>query len=295
MTLLQTGHNKCFDRSRKDYGKKRQKKSYQKPNECQTYKTWNRIEVEFRGVEKEEEEKPFLPNGTLIVEDFHQVMNHNEKGRGEHGGRFEYRTRSGILMEGKMIGVSQAGTHREPSAWDLESADEFGHLEGRLVGTILNGSQKGVLVEARYVIETDEKRDKEYRERTRKQPGAWRRKQIVMNLDGWGIIGCLESPLGKERTKPTIIWADEKPSLKRIPVKKVDPLPDKYFRSIEEIPKDVVEQFRKAEGGLLTSEGESRLRMMDRQFTNWDKSQDGFLSFEEFQSQNKPSALSLVN
>ena len=71
-------------------------------------------------------------------------------GRGFHMARYRWETRSGEVIEGRMRGITNAGSHRE-----CEKCDVLGHMEGVLGGRIVEGKRKGCRVRASYVIEYD--------------------------------------------------------------------------------------------------------------------------------------------
>jgi len=74
-------------------------------------------------------------------------------GRGYHLGRFEWAMGKSSLI-GRMSGVTNAGTHREP-AQPCEPCDRRGHMEGRLDAIVYRGEHEGCRVLATYVIDFD--------------------------------------------------------------------------------------------------------------------------------------------
>jgi hypothetical protein len=77
----------------------------------------------------------------------------NGHGRGYHSGRIEWRGRASRLI-GRMSGVTNAGTHRNPLA-PCEPCDRRGHMEGRLDAVVVDGEHKGCRVLATYAINFD--------------------------------------------------------------------------------------------------------------------------------------------
>ena len=75
-------------------------------------------------------------------------------GRGFHEGRFQWTSSMGNI-DGRMRGITNAGTHRRPPLSDCESCNERGHMEGQLLGRFVTGSNKGCRVRASYVINYD--------------------------------------------------------------------------------------------------------------------------------------------
>lgn len=58
-------------------------------------------------------------------------------GRGFHEGRFQWASAGGNI-EGRMRGITNAGTHRRPPLDDCEPCNVRGHMEGQLEGKILD-------------------------------------------------------------------------------------------------------------------------------------------------------------
>jgi hypothetical protein len=153
---------------------------------CDVFTTHSRLEVTLRGV-RELEGRSALADGTFTVDDFVEILS-SQGGRGEHAGTFTYLTEDGVRVRGAMLGISQAGTHRAPSSSSCEPAMPADHFEGRLTGTMLDGPDRGALVEARYAIQV--------------HPEGSRRRKLEMTLDGWRIVGCLAAPGGGEEPEP---------------------------------------------------------------------------------------------
>jgi hypothetical protein len=96
---------------------------------CPVLKTWSRMEVSLAGEPGFEGAQPFLGDGVLRLARFVQVLRQSGEGRGEHGGRFAYRTRDGVWVRGEMYGITRAGTHRRPLARACEQPREKDHSE----------------------------------------------------------------------------------------------------------------------------------------------------------------------
>jgi hypothetical protein len=234
---------------------------------CPVLKTWSRMEVALAGVPGFEGTQPFLGDGVLRLSRFVQVLGRSGEGRGEHGGRFAYRTKDGVWVRGEMYGITRAGTHRRPLARACEQPLEKDHSEGRLVGVVLNGPHKGAVVEARYVL------------RVSREKG--RRQGVALSLEGWGMKGCVTraATAALAAPPPTTVSAPAAGSPHpRVPS---TALPEPDFRPLSQIPADVVERFTRAEGGQLSPESERRLRTFDRRFRDLDVDKSGTLSAQE--------------
>jgi M6 family metalloprotease-like protein len=235
---------------------------------CETLKTWSRLTARLKGTPGVESSPHPLADGTFTIKELLQAVALDQNGRGEHSGRFEYVAADGTTVEGLMTGVSTAGSHRKPARMDLEHFDQRGHLEGRLFGRLTSGKSAGSQMIARYVVQISEEKG--------------RRSRILINVDGWLVAGCIDSPeakLPETERPPIVVVPPEVPSVRPKPV---ITLPEGTFRSITQLPPEVVERFRAAEGGKLSAEAEIRLRIADRQFTDIDRNSDGTLDKSEF-------------
>jgi hypothetical protein len=56
--------------------------------------------------------------------------------RGFHAGDFEWTVTAGLKVAGRMSGVTNVGTHREPPFKPCQKCDERGVMEGRLCGQV---------------------------------------------------------------------------------------------------------------------------------------------------------------
>ena len=59
-----------------------------------------------------------------------------EKGRGFHAGDFDW-VAPGVRVQGRMSGVTNAGTHRAPVFKECQRCDDIGVMEGRLCGQVV--------------------------------------------------------------------------------------------------------------------------------------------------------------
>lgn len=89
---------------------------------CQDQRWWKQLVVPMTGDATLETRRPVVPNGRLIVDSLIDVE--SGQGRGEEEGRFEY-LGDGFAATGTLVGVTQAGTHREP----LRSSSRPGRLK----------------------------------------------------------------------------------------------------------------------------------------------------------------------
>ncbi len=265
LRLDQTGKSRC----RPD-----DKDALCRAGSCGSYKTWSRLDVA-------------AGKDSLVVESLLQVME-GEGGRGVHGGTFEYRGSRGLLIQGQMLGVTRSGSHRAPLTEASETFDPPNHLEGRLVGQVMNGPDRGATVAAGYVLQTLRSA------LVVKKRKSFRLSSVAMTVEGWEFVGPLEAPVGQEPkkaeaavTKPEVPAAGRTllktpAGLPAVLVRERAELPEAFYRPLSAIPTDAVAAMTKVEGGRLSKTGERQLRLFDRKFRDLDANGDGVLSPAEF-------------
>jgi sugar lactone lactonase YvrE len=242
---------------------------------CQTYKSWGRLAVELKGVPSIEGASPVLRDGTLRMDQLIQILEKDEGGSGEHTGTFAFRTRDGVFVRGELMGLTRAGSHREPLRESCEKADAPRHFEGRMTGVILGGPAKGTVVEARYVLEMENRKG--------------RRRKVSMTIEGWGIRGCVAGSETRDaepgETTPGVSTPRPPPTRRTgNRIRFVEKLPDKFFRPLSALPPAAVSRITAIEGGRMTPEIERKLRLWDRRFRELDRDGQGSLSKAEFEA-----------
>ncbi len=234
---------------------------------CYTKKTWSRLRVKMKSG------TPALAKGILTVPHLLQVTDKHEKGRGLQSGLFEYRDKKGNWVKGEMLGVVRSGTHRAPPFADMEPADAKDHTEGTLRGTVVKGPSKGCQVEARYVMQVAKQTD-------------FRRSHVWMNVDGWKITGCVDTPvLTTNKTLPSSAKYKITTNNKRL---------EQYLRPLIKLPRKAVQNYLKAKSiRRLSKKDELKLRWADKRFQEWDKNNDKHLTLSEFRAHYSPRVYSL--
>lgn len=94
-----------------------------------------------------------LFDGTLVVRDLTTMFaDGSGMRRGMHTARFQLRTAIGIV-QGRMSGMTNEGTHREPAFKGCQECGEVGVMEGQLCGRVVRAkdpAMRGVQVMAAY-------------------------------------------------------------------------------------------------------------------------------------------------
>jgi hypothetical protein len=116
--------------------------------ECLTLKTVHRFKVELRRHDCDSNLGGLL-DGTLVIERLVTAFERDGLQRGVHAGDFEWFTQGG-LVRGRMSGITNAGTHREPVFDPCERCHQPGVLTGRLCGEVVE-AQVGELRECKVV------------------------------------------------------------------------------------------------------------------------------------------------
>jgi len=124
--------------------------------ECRTLKTGHGLKVEVLGHDCDSGLGKLL-DGTLVVKRLVTAFEEDGLHHGVHAGDFVWKSKGG-LIKGRMSGITNAGTHREPVFKPCERCDERGVLTGRLCGEVVDanvGELKESKVVAIYKIRFD--------------------------------------------------------------------------------------------------------------------------------------------
>ncbi|HEX5719309.1 MAG TPA: hypothetical protein VF179_24315 [Thermoanaerobaculia bacterium] len=105
---------------------------------CLTLKTVHDLKVEVRSHDCDSKLGQLL-DGTLVVERLVTAFEEDGLHRGVHAGDFVWKSKGG-LIRGRMSGITNAGTHREPVFKPCERCDERGVFTGRLCGEVVDAN-----------------------------------------------------------------------------------------------------------------------------------------------------------
>ena len=132
----------------------REREECEKP-ECRTLKTDHGLKVEVRSHEPCDSEAGRQLDGTLFVRRLiHALADGTGEGRGLHTGAFRW-VGAQVAIEGRMSGVTNVGTHRQPVFQACQECDDRGYMEGRLCGRVVRARDErlvGCEVTAAYRI-----------------------------------------------------------------------------------------------------------------------------------------------
>jgi len=120
---------------------------------CTTFKTIHELNVSVKSTGKLcDSANGMKLDGNLVVKELIHGLISDGNGRGYHRGKFEWHDTSGTsVATGVVWGITNAGTHRLPIK-DCETCNIKGHMEGRLLGSIISGVLKGCGIYASYVF-----------------------------------------------------------------------------------------------------------------------------------------------
>ncbi len=104
--------------------------------ECQTLKTVHKLVMAPHVHEPCDSPLAAPLAGKITVARLVTAFINNEKGRGFHAGDFDW-VAPGLHVQGRMSGVTNAGTHRASVFKDCQRCDEIGVMEGRLCGQVV--------------------------------------------------------------------------------------------------------------------------------------------------------------
>jgi len=124
---------------------------------CRTLKTVHVLKVDVRANRPCDSRLGQALSGTLVVERLVSAFDTDGMHRGFHAGDFLW-TGSGVKVAGRMSGMTNVGTHREPAFRACQRCDERGVMEGRLCGEVVsteNRALRGCQVVGAYRIRFD--------------------------------------------------------------------------------------------------------------------------------------------
>jgi hypothetical protein len=141
------GDLRLLDRERQECG-----------DRCLTLKTDHMLKLEVSTHERCDSDVGRQLDGTLFVRRLITALaDGRPEGRGLHTGAFRW-VGAGVLVEGRMSGMTNVGTHRAPPFAECQVCDERGYMEGRLCGRILRSGDErlvGCTVTAAYRLRFD--------------------------------------------------------------------------------------------------------------------------------------------
>lgn len=126
-----------------------------KEPKCQTRRVAHALKVIVTRTRCDSDPGKFL-DGDLTVK-LSTAFDTDGMHRGFHSGDFSWTGVGGLLITGRMSGITNTGTHRRPIK-DCQKCNDVGILEGRLCGEIIKGGDsklKGCQVMAAYRIKFD--------------------------------------------------------------------------------------------------------------------------------------------
>ena len=126
--------------------------------ECKTLKTVHELKVELQSNPPCDSKLARSFDGTLFVDSLVTAFEIDGEHPGFHAGDFEWTGPGGLKFAGRMSGVTNVGTHREPPFKPCQKCDERGVMEGRLCGQVTTSQDpalKGCQVIAAYRIKFD--------------------------------------------------------------------------------------------------------------------------------------------
>lgn len=105
--------------------------------ECRTLKTIHALKIGVVSNNPCDSKLGKTLTGTIVVERLASAFDQDGAHRGFHAGDLSWKTAS-FLAEGRMSGVTNAGTHRMPIFNDCQPCDARGFMEGRICGEIVD-------------------------------------------------------------------------------------------------------------------------------------------------------------
>jgi hypothetical protein len=128
-----------------------------KEPQCVTLKTVHQLKLKAKAHKPCDSKIARSLNGEIVIERLVTAFDQDGNHRGFHAGDFVW-TGAGVQATGRMSGITNAGTHREPAFKPCQKCDEPGVMEGRLCGQIVESQDpalKGCQIVAVYRIKFD--------------------------------------------------------------------------------------------------------------------------------------------
>ncbi len=131
------------------------------PLDCRTLVTVHMIRAKVWSHDCDSE-RGKLFDGLFTVRDLTTVYAHGSGlNRGSHAGTFTWRTSAGVV-QGRLQGMTNEGTHREPAFDGCQKCGDVGVMEGRLCGRLVRSADPklaGIQLTAayRFAFEPNEK------------------------------------------------------------------------------------------------------------------------------------------
>ena len=114
--------------------KDKERQPCEKP-ECLTLKTVHKLQGKTQSTTCDSKLSKKI-QGVFTVERLVTAYETNGNGRGFHAGDFEW-TAGGTVIAGRISGMTNVGTHREPVFKACQKCDTAGVMEGRLCGQVM--------------------------------------------------------------------------------------------------------------------------------------------------------------
>lgn len=119
---------------------------------CKTLKTVQVFKVEVFGNPRCDSALGALFDGVFLVEQFISAYEDGDgNNRGMHSGDFRWES-SSVVAEGRISGVTNAGTHRPPVFDRCQPCDARGYMEGRFCGRVVD--TRHAELEGCYLLDT---------------------------------------------------------------------------------------------------------------------------------------------
>jgi hypothetical protein len=108
---------------------------------CVTLETVHQLDLRVVAHACDSEAGQLLDGGLNSAQLVHKYKDGDGNRRGVHEGPFRWRG-AGVLAEGTLQGITNAGTHRPPAFGECQRCEDRGVMEGMLLGTILRAKDR---------------------------------------------------------------------------------------------------------------------------------------------------------
>jgi len=125
---------------------------------CETLKTVHALVLRVGRHSPCDAEANYQFGGRLTVERLVSAFDRDGTQRGFHSGNFTWAASPALKVAGRMSGVTNVGTHRNPAFTDCQTCDARGVMEGKLCGRVVSARDptlRGAQVIAAYRIRVE--------------------------------------------------------------------------------------------------------------------------------------------
>lgn len=251
-----------------------------------TFSTEHHIQVSFEGNKNCDKDINSILNGSLSVRRLVHEFENQWMSRGYHGGEFELKSKSDVILQGKLQGFTHLNTHKSSNSACLD----YGHMQGIMQGIVKNGLYKGCAFRALYVAQLGNTKETQSAE-------------FDFFLEGAVLCDCRDKKSSIGITKDEYMAGYESNITKQVRVVPRNELTPEQKKKLESIRKTYIEKhYGKKErlssekrryadlnrDGKVDDKEFLRFKIVEKAFQATDTNKDGVLQQQEVIQYHSP-------